>query len=150
MLVMCEVLNTDMTPHATNTRAACAETYERFKDHEPWFGIEQEYTFFKDGRPHGWPVGGFPAPQGGYYCGIGTDEIWGRDVVEAHTKACMDAGIEISGTNAEVMIGQWEFQVGPLGPIEVSRSTLDVSLVALPHRRGLRRLRPSHAEAGPG
>ena len=120
VLVMCEVLNTDMTPHASNTRAACAETYERYKDHEPWFGIEQEYTFFKDGRPHGWPVGGFPAPQGGYYCGIGSDEIWGRDVVEAHTRACMDAGIEISGTNAEVMIGQWEFQVGPLGPLEVS------------------------------
>jgi glutamine synthetase len=120
VLVMCEVLNTDMTPHESNTRAACAEAYERYNDHEPWFGIEQEYTFFKDGRPHGWPVGGFPAPQGGYYCGIGTDEIWGRDVVEAHTKACMEAGIEISGTNAEVMIGQWEFQVGPLGPIEVS------------------------------
>jgi glutamine synthetase len=120
VLVMCEVLNTDMTPHETNTRAACVEAAERYADHEPWFGIEQEYTFFKDGRPHGWPVGGFPAPQGGYYCGVGADEIWGRDVVEAHTKALMNAGIAVSGTNAEVMIGQWEFQVGPLGPVEVS------------------------------
>ncbi len=120
VLVMCEVLNTDMTPHESNTRAACAEVAERYAGHEPWFGIEQEYTFFKDGRPHGWPVGGFPAPQGGYYCGVGADEIWGRDVVEDHTKALLDAGIAVSGTNAEVMIGQWEFQVGPLGPVEVS------------------------------
>ena len=120
VLVMCEVLNTDMTPHESNTRAACLEAYEKYKHHEPWFGIEQEYTFFKDGRPHGWPIGGYPAPQGGYYCGVGADEIWGRDVVEDHTKACLDAGIAISGTNAEVMIGQWEFQIGPLDPVTVS------------------------------
>jgi len=119
-LVMCEVLNVDMTPHESNTRAACAEVAEQYADHDAWFGIEQEYTFFKDGRPHGWPVGGFPAPQGGYYCGVGADEIWGRDVVEAHTKACLDAGLAISGTNAEVMIGQWEFQIGPAGPVEVA------------------------------
>jgi glutamine synthetase len=119
VLVMCEVLTTDMEPHESNTRARCAEVAERYEDHDSWFGLEQEYTFFKDGRPHGWPVGGYPAPQGGYYCGIGADEIWGRDVVEAHTEACMDAGIALSGTNAEVMIGQWEFQIGPLGPVEV-------------------------------
>ena len=119
VLVMCEVLNTDMTPHPSNTRAACVESYEKYKGHEPWFGLEQEYTFFKDGRPHGWPLGGYPAPQGGYYCGVGSDEIWGRDVVEVHTKACMVAGLEISGTNTEVMIGQWEFQIGPVGPVDL-------------------------------
>jgi glutamine synthetase len=119
VLVMCEVLNVDMTPHVSNTRAELVEVAETYVHHEPWFGMEQEYTFYKDGRPHGWPIGGYPAPQGGYYCGIGADEIWGRDVVEAHTKACLDAGIAISGTNAEVMIGQWEFQVGPLSPVDV-------------------------------
>lgn len=118
-LVMAEVLTTDMEPHPSNTRAACVEVAEKFASHEAWFGMEQEYTFFKDGRPHGWPIGGYPAPQGGYYCGVGADEIWGRDVVEDHTKACIDAGISIAGTNAEVMIGQWEFQIGPLGPVEV-------------------------------
>src|SRR3546814_7389135 len=75
-----------MTPHATNTRRACAETAEKYADMEPLFGIEQEYTFFKDGRPYGFPFGGFPAPQGGYYSGVGDDEVYGRDVrSEEHT-----------------------------------------------------------------
>ena len=120
VLVMCEVLTVDMEPHPSNTRAACLAVEEQYASFEPWFGIEQEYTFFKDGRVHGWPSHGYPAPQGGYYCGVGDDEIYGRDVVEAHTKNCMDAGIEISGTNAEVMIGQWEFQIGPLSPVAAS------------------------------
>jgi glutamine synthetase len=113
-LVMCEVLLTDMTPHPTNTRAACAEVADRVKDEEYLFGLEQEYTFFSGARPLGFPPEGFPAPQGGYYCGVGADEVFGRPVVEAHLDACLTAGLSISGINAEVMPGQWEFQVGPL------------------------------------
>jgi glutamine synthetase len=119
-LVLAEVLLTDMTPHPSNTRAECLKVAEKYADQEPWFGIEQEYTFLKDGHPLGWPLGGFPGPQGPYYCGVGADEIWGREVVEAHSDACMAAGLAISGTNAEVMMGQWEFQIGPLGPVDVA------------------------------
>ncbi|MEG3626347.1 glutamine synthetase [Streptomyces poriticola] len=120
VLVLCEVLNTDMSPHPSNTRAALAEVAEQFAAQEPIFGIEQEYTFFKDGHPLGFPKGGFPAPQGGYYCGVGSDEIFGRDIVEAHLENCLKAGLGISGINAEVMPGQWEFQVGPLAPLDVA------------------------------
>ena len=120
VLVMCEVLLIDMTPHPTNNRAACAAVAEKYADMEPLFGIEQEYTFFKDGHPLGFPAGGFPAPQGFYYCGVGADEVYGREVVEHHLDACLEAGLEISGINAEVMPGQWEFQVGPLGPVETA------------------------------
>ncbi|MGW8060988.1 glutamine synthetase [Streptomyces ziwulingensis] len=120
ILVLCEVLDTDMAPHPSNTRAALAELTERFAAQEPVFGIEQEYTFFQGARPLGFPEGGFPAAQGGYYCGVGSDEIFGRDVVEAHLENCLKAGLGISGINAEVMPGQWEFQVGPLAPLEVS------------------------------
>ncbi|OII66125.1 glutamine synthetase [Streptomyces sp. CC53] len=120
LLVLCEVLNTDMTPHSTNTRAQLVEVAERYAAQEPVFGIEQEYTFFKGHRPLGFPDGGFPAPQGGYYCGVGADEIHGRDIVEAHLDNCLAAGLGISGINAEVMPGQWEFQVGPLDPVTVA------------------------------
>ncbi len=123
VLVMCEVLLTDMSPHPTNTRAACAAAQEKYASQEFLFGIEQEYTFFDgDGvRPLGFPEkGGYPEPQGGYYCGVGSNEIFGRDVVEDHLDACLDAGLGIAGIDAEVMPGQWEFQVGPLSALEVS------------------------------
>ncbi len=121
ILVLCEVLLTDMTPHKTNTRALLRPVAEKFADQESLFGIEQEYTLFKGSRPLGFPeAGGFPGPQGPYYCGVGTDDIYGRPLVEAHLDACLRAGLGISGINAEVMPGQWEFQVGPLSPLEVS------------------------------
>jgi glutamine synthetase len=115
VLVLCEVQLTDFTPHPTNTRAACVAVAEQFADQEPMFGIEQEYTFFKDGRPLGWPETGYPAPQGPYYCGVGGEFMAGREIVERHTAACLEAGLSIEGTNAEVMKGQWEFQMGILG-----------------------------------
>jgi len=93
---------------------------EQYADQEPMFGIEQEYTFIKDGRPLGWPLSGYPAPQGPYYCGVGGDKMPGREIVEQHTVACMKAGLGIEGTNAEVMMGQWEFQIGVLSPLDVS------------------------------
>jgi glutamine synthetase len=121
VLVMCEVLLVDGTPHPTNTRAACSAVAAEFADQEPIFGIEQEYTFFKDGRPYGFPIGGgFPAPQGGYYCGIGADEVFGREIVEKHMDACLAAGLHLSGINAEVMPGQWEFQIGPVAAPQVA------------------------------
>ncbi len=116
VLVLCEVELTDFTPHPTNTRSECVAAAEKYADQEPMFGIEQEYTFFKDGRPLGWPEVGFPAPQGPYYCAVGGDYIVGREIVERHTAACIDAGLSIEGTNAEVMKGQWEFQIGILPP----------------------------------
>ena len=120
LLVMCEVFNSDGSVHSTNKRAKLRELAEKFKSEEAWFGIEQEYTLFDGIKPLGWPDNGFPAPQGGYYCGVGSDEVFGRDLVEDHMEACLLAGLTLSGINAEVMPGQWEFQIGPLGPLEVS------------------------------
>ena len=121
LLVMCEVLLPDMTPHKTNQRRALQEVLERYKDQDPWFGIEQEYTMFKGSRPLGFPEsGGYPGAQGPYYCGVGADDSYGRPLVEAHLDACLRSGLKIAGINAEVMPGQWEFQIGPLGPVAVS------------------------------
>ncbi len=120
VLVMCEVLNADGTPHATNTRHHLAALVEKHKDQEPIFGFEQEYTLYRKEWPFGWPQHGFPHPQGRYYCGVGCDEVYGRKLVEAHMRDCIKSGMGISGINAEVMPAQWEFQIGPLPPLEAA------------------------------
>lgn len=113
-LVLCDVYKYNNTKAETNHRKTCAEAMELVKAHHPWFGIEQEYVLLdNDGHPLGWPKNGFPGPQGPYYCGVGATKVFGRDVVEAHYRACLYAGIKLGGCNAEVMPAQWEFQVGP-------------------------------------
>jgi len=119
-LVLCECLAPDMTPIPTNTRNAAAALFDRKLEEVPWFGLEQEYTLFNlDKRtPLGWPLGGYPGPQGPYYCSAGADVSFGRRIVESHYRACLFSGIKISGINGEVLPGQWEFQIGPCTGIE--------------------------------
>jgi len=112
-LVLCEVMNPDGTPHSTNTRHLLGE-----EESDLWFGYEQEYTIMKDGRPLGFPTNGYPEPQGKYYCGVGNGQVHGREFVDAHLEMCVMAGLEITGTNAEVLLGQWEFQVFSKGKIK--------------------------------
>lgn len=120
LLVMCEIFYPDGRVHESNKRAHLREIAARFADHEAWFGIEQEYTMYNSVKPLGWPHDGYPAPQGDYYCGVGAEVIAGRRLVEAHMAACLKAGIKIAGINAEVMMGQWEFQIGPLSPLQTA------------------------------
>jgi glutamine synthetase len=62
--------------------------------------------------PLGWPLGGFPAAQGKYYCSIGDGNAFGRPVIEAMIRCAVSCGLKISGINGEVAPGQWEYQVG--------------------------------------
>jgi len=96
-----------VTPHPSNKRATILD------DEGAWFGFEQEYFFYKDGRPLGFPVSGFPAPQGPYYTGVGYSKVGdiARKIVEEHLELCLAAGINHEGINAEVAKGQWEFQI---------------------------------------
>lgn len=120
ILVLCDCYKPDGTPITSNTRFECASVMKRASSSKPWFGIEQEYTLFEEDNvtPLGWPKGGFPGPQGPYYCGAGATNAFGRHIVESHYRACLYAGVNISGTNAEVMPGQWEYQVGPCEGID--------------------------------
>ena len=107
-LVMTEVLNADGTPHESNGRATIDDDDDDF-----WFGFEQEYFLWDvdTQRPPGFPAGGYPAPQGQYYCSVGAANAYGRDCVEEHFDICLEAEINVEGINAEVAAGQWEFQV---------------------------------------
>jgi glutamine synthetase len=104
-----------------NERSACLEVMTKAAAEVPWFGIEQEYTFFKSGEkiPLGFPDEGEPArPQGPYYCGSGDGVSFGRAIAEEHYEKCLSAGLTIAGINSEVMPGQWEYQVGPCTGID--------------------------------
>src|SRR6267154_1953772 len=108
VLVMCEVMMPDgKTPHPSNKRATILD------DEGAWFGFEQEYFFYKDGRPLGFPPTGYPAPQGPYYTGVGYKNVGSiaRKMVDEHLDLCLAAGINHEGINAEVAKGQWEFQI---------------------------------------
>jgi glutamine synthetase len=111
-ILLCEVLNPDETPHESNYRSSLKDNPDN------WYGFEQEYTFVSDGRPVGFPKDGFPAPQGKYYCGVGSGLVSARDVVEEHLEYCLNSGLNITGINAEVLLGQWEFQVFGKGTLD--------------------------------
>ena len=98
-LVMCEVMNSDGSPHESNGRATIDDDDEDF-----WFGFEQEYFLWdlKTNLPPGFPAGGYPGPQGPYYCSVGAGSAYGRDCVEDHLDLCIEAGINLEGINAEV------------------------------------------------
>ena len=115
-LVLCEVLNSEEMPHESNTRSKIVK--EENKDE--WFGFEQEYVIIKNGKPLGFPKEGYPNPQGRYYCGIGDSVVKGRKIAEEHLDVCLLAGLEITGINAEVMLGQWEYQIFGQGARQAS------------------------------
>lgn len=140
VLVLCETIiaqeakdgDTEMKfkPYSGNTRARAVKIFNDPKvvAEEPWYGIEQEYTLFYSDRvtPFGWPHNGFPRRQGPFYCSVGAENAFGRRVADAHYRACLYAGIKVSGINGEVMPGQWEYQIGPCCRLE-SGDQLNVS-----------------------
>jgi len=122
VLVMCETYQHTGVPTPSNSRATIPD------DPDTWFGFEQEYFLYQNGRPYGFPVDGFPAPQGPYYTGVGYKNVGSkaREIVEKHIDLCLNAGINIEGINAEVAKGQWEFQIFGKG----SKSAADQMWVA--------------------
>jgi len=114
--VLCETTTSTNFPTESNKRHIANKLFNRKVDEEPWFGLEQEYFLISPttNTPLGFPSCGEPTRlQGPYYCGVGAENAFGRKIAEEHMYACIRAGIKISGMNAEVAPGQWEFQVGP-------------------------------------
>ena len=130
IIVLCECFKWEdntckkLIPSGSNFRHHANQIFEAVKAEKPWFGIEQEYTLLKEKnkfetKVFGWPEGGYPGNQGPYYCSVGGECTFGRTIADYHYKACLYAGINISGTNAEVMPGQWEYQVGPCEGVQI-------------------------------
>ena len=111
--VFCEVMDSDNIPHKSNYRSPLNEEQE-----DLWFGFEQEYFIYNE---TGGNVLGHDRRllegQGKYYCGVGHNVV-GRDFVEEHLNMCLDHKIDITGTNAEVALGQWEYQVFSKGKLK--------------------------------
>ncbi|CAG2118610.1 unnamed protein product [Medioppia subpectinata] len=125
-LVLCDLLSADMKPLPSNHRASCVEAMDAVKHEHPWFGLEQEYMLMDGINPKwplGWPKNGYPEPISMphvlYHSAVGTGSNVGRDVMEAHFRACLYAGVNICGENAEAMLAQWEYQVGPCEGIRI-------------------------------
>ena len=114
-LVLCDTYRPDNTPLENNFRPYAVNIFNSCLEERPWFGIEQEYFLFnkETGKPLGFPKEGLPNPQGQYYCSVGAENTFGRKIAEEHMVVCLNAGINLSGINAEVAPGQWEYQVGP-------------------------------------
>ena len=112
-LVLCEVMYSDGSPHDSNTRRGLAE----MKNDDTWFGFEQEYTL-TDAMQQ--PLVPEDITQGEFYCGVGAGRVIGRLVADEHLNNCYSAGIELFGSNAEVMISQWEYQTNPKTALEAS------------------------------
>lgn len=121
-LVLCETMLFDRTPIPSNTRNSCLDAMQKAADQEPMFGIEQEYSFIDlaTNKPLGWPSQGNPGVQGPFYCAVEDANRFGQLISDAHAKACAHAGINICGTNGEVVPSQWEYQIGACKGISIA------------------------------
>ena len=114
--VLCEVLDGNNETHPSNYRAKIGE-----EDTDFWVGFEQEY-FIRSAHNReilGFEKGGMIDPQGIYYCGVG-GQIVGRHISDEHLDMCLEYNINVEGTNAEVALGQWEYQIFAKGKVVAS------------------------------
>jgi glutamine synthetase len=112
-LVLCDTYNNEGQPLPTNHRNSAVKIFNKIEDNvDCWFGLEQEYFIrFNNCFLH-------PENNGSHYCGFSNKLE--KTIVEEHLQACISTGLQISGINAEVATGQWEFQIGPSHDIEAA------------------------------
>ena len=117
VLVLCDTYTPQNTALLTNNREQANYIFNKKLEEEPWFGIEQEYFIIdpKTNKPLGFDEN---KKQGQYYCSVGAENAFGRKIAEEHLLECINYGVIVSGMNAEVAPGQWEYQIGPCVGIE--------------------------------
>ena len=121
-LVLCSTYTPGAVPLKNNHRDHAVELFNKKKELEPWYGIEQEFFIMKNDEeypskksfiPFGWSGDIMTNKQGQYYCSVGSNNAFSRKVAEQAYHLCLEAGLTASGMNAEVAPGQWEIQIGP-------------------------------------
>ena len=121
-IILCDIVNPEF-PEFFEYRRQAVQLFEKYKNENYWFGLEQEY-FIMDSNsltPIGYDnlIKNNPSiQQGEFYCGNNGRLNHGRLIAEKHNRACLDIGIMVSGINAEVAVGQWEYQIGPCSPLK--------------------------------
>ena len=115
--VLCDVLNQDGT-HYFPDRAEYYRLFEAHANERPWYGFEQEYFLYSE-----WDDDMPEQGSNQYYCGV-THNNSGRGVALEHMQACIDAGLNVSGINAEVERNQWEYQIGPVEGVDAAHQLL--------------------------
>lgn len=111
-LILCDTYDEHDKPLKSNTRFLAKEIFDKNISEYPWFGLEQEYYIITNLQNDNL------IKEGYHYCGF-TNISTERKIVEEHLEACINSELTISGINAEVVEGQWEYQIGPCVGIEL-------------------------------
>jgi len=121
LLLLCSNYDTYGNPVVGNTRHNSEIMFEKYKEKELWFGVEQEFFFFdkETKKPIDWK-GSQQIKQGEYYCGVNRSTSIERDIMNKLIMICNEVGIGICGINQEVAPAQWEYQIGPYDGLEVA------------------------------
>ena len=112
LLVLCDTYYPNNIPLFNNHRINAVKIFDKYEDHDAWYGLEQEYFVIDNEttKPVKYDV---KTPHNKYYCSVGNNAFKVRNLMENHMHYCLNIGIKISGYNHEVAPGQCEFQIGP-------------------------------------
>lgn len=137
-LLLCESVNENGEAVKCNNYQYAKSIFDNEEsiNNKPWFGLEQEYFIInpKTGYPVGFDKKEYynsfwckvikyiepKEKQGKYYCGFNPYYNTCKKIAEKHMNICLMNGLQISGINAEVACGQWEYQIGPVEGIEAA------------------------------
>ena len=125
-IVFCEVMNTDGTPHSSNTRRELINILnsDEYDTDELEVSVEQEFMLLNpfNNKPITWDLyeNDIPNSCGDYYCGVGGSNVAGKEIMDPFLKACDLFRIPLTGYNAEVELGQWEYQTEKMNVLDAA------------------------------
>lgn len=114
-LVLCDTWLPNGEPHSDNTREISTKIFQDTYEHEPMFGIEQEFFFINPDIKKPLGFHNDMEKQGPYYCGVGKNKCYGRNLAENILFNALYCDLNITGMNFEVAPGQCEFQICDTG-----------------------------------